>query len=536
MRSEIVQFKTAGGTVYHSVNDWGMRLTHCDEQKPAPKFTRVDVPGANGSIDLSTALTGDIPFEDRVVELTFFKLCTDHSAALTQANTIVDKIHGKQLYIQTPDAQVDGAWYWGNVEVENLTFEDRGCEVSVRCVCDPFKYKDAGGTLSMSPSTKSTVATNTYLASLTSGDLDSNGIEFHFKKPTGGWQNHSALAVTFSRTANLFDMNMVNVRYKGCLSGGSWTNSSHIAQDDQTLVYTNVDKTKYFRAVLTATSATSGINKPRFAFVGNSHLYVLVESSTVTDSGSVTVGGTTYTPQCRVYKEALIGDAIASNGIATEYGETSTVLNAPTVGQSFSNVIDCGTVSAGLGQIAIDLIGVTCDEFTAQVMLVEDGGSAPNVFVEPSIEQIKIELPVEFKSNGPNEYFSMMPRAWVVDGGDSIAAQQVVNWPRDAVYVDFAGVDSSGWLKFYPKYTVEIDDWPEHTTTIGNGNMPSYPTATTDSNGAVIEYGGNVNVVPPSSVDAQLPTLLAAGTNTISYTLPGDAGASATLKWPKGVL
>ena len=534
MRSEVVKFKTSGGTTYDSVTDWGFNLIHCNEQKPAPKFNRVDVPGANGSIDLSTALTNDIPFEDRVVELTFFKLCADHSAALMLANTVAEKIHGKQLDIQTPDSAADSTWYHGDVEITSVAFEDRGCEVNVKCMCDPFRLSSTGGTQALTASTKSVIASGNRIGVVSPGDLDSNGLQFRFAYSSGGYVTHNAIAATFARNDNLFDVNLTNVRLKTCKTGESWKNSGKMRVSGQVVEYGATSDQWVERVVFTGTNATSDIRYPRIPFPW-AHLYVFVESDSVTAKSNVTYDGSSVTPGVKVQIVSnAIGD-IDSGGIVNGGTYTSVNLAAPNVGQSFNNIIDCGTLDGYIGQIAVDVVGVTCTTVTVHVMLQLDSLPAPTVWVDPSIEQIKVSLPHSLNSTA-DTYISMMPHAWVTDNGVDYDAPTIENWPRDAVYIDYAAVDDSGWLQLFPMYSIEINDWPEKTVTISNGSMPAYPLATTDANGAVIEYGGNINIVSPSATNAELPTLLAAGSNTISYTLPGSNTASATLTWPKGVL
>ena len=536
MRSEVVKFKTHGGTTYDSVNDWGFRLLHCDEQKPSPKFERVDIPGANGSIDLSTALSNDIPFEDRIVELTFFKLCSDHDAAYSLVGTVAEKIHGKQLMIQTPDSYTDGGtWYTGDVEITSCIFEDRGCEINVKCTCDPFRVSSTGGTQALTASTKSVVTSGNRIGVVSPGDLDSNGLQFRFAYASGGYIAHNAVAATFARGDNLFDVNLTNVRFKACKTGESWQNSIVMRQSGQEIEYGETSNQWVERVVFTATSATSGIRYPRFAFTGNTHAYVFVESDTVTAMSNVTYDGYSYSAGIRVNEAYGVRGSIGSNGIADNgiFGTMATY--TPTLNQSISTIIDCGTVNTNFSQLYVDVIGLTCTSLNVKVMFVIDGGSAPTVYEEPSIEQIKVSVPHSLNSSA-DTYTSMMPHAWVTDNGVDYDAPTIENWPRDAVYIDFAAVDASGWLQDYPAYYVEINNWPEKTVTISNGSMPTYPTATTDANGAVIEYNSNINIVSPNATDAELPTLLNAGSNTITYTLPGSNSASATLNWAKGVL
>lgn len=546
MRSEVVKFKTLDGvTTWDSVTDWDMRLTHCDEQKPAPKFERVDIPGANGSIDLSTALSNDIPFEDREVDLTFFKLCDDHDDAFDLANTVANAIHGKQLHIQTPDSYTDGnTWYTGDVEITACVFEDRGCEISVHAVCDPFRYSATDGTLQLTPAGAPTAMTAAQILEVANNEFDTPALQFDFNNHvSSGWANVPALGVACACTDNLFDIDLVNLRGKTVKTNESWQKSNNIAQSGQTIDFGAVNYQWQERAVLTATNATADIYNVRIPFCNGSHLYIIVQSDPITAKGSVTVDGSTIAAGVHVSRVNAIAGSIGADGItsAGNYAQIGT-LSAPSVGQSIDAVIDCGTLSYSAGQIYIDVTGITSANVTAQVVLVDDGLSVTE-FIDPDISVEIVQLPFPLtrkKVSGVwkhDEYTSTPPHAEIdqLTTGAVIEAPSFIDWPRDTKWCEFEAVDSSGWIMQYPEYNAQVSIWPMGSGTADTGAQPCYPAVvnTSGSGGSVVSYNGNEFIVYD---DAELSALLSRGSNAVTWATFNTSSVSPELTWPIGAL
>lgn len=546
MRSEVVKFKTLdGATTYNSVTDWDMRLLHCDEQKPAPKFERVDVPGANGSVDVSTALSGDIPFNDREVELTFFKNCSDHDAAFALANTVASAIHGKQLQIQTPDSYTDGnTWYIGDVEVTQVTFDDRGCQIDVHAVCDPFRHSAVDGTLQLTPAGAPTAMTAAQILEVANNEFDTPALQFDFNNHvSSGWANVPAVGVACACTDNLFDIDLANLRGKTVKTNESWQKSNNIAQSGQTIDFGAVNYQWQERAVLTATNATADIYNVRLPFCNGSHLYVIVQSDPITATGSVTVDGSTIAAGVRVSRVNAIAGSIGDNGItsAGNYAQIGT-LSAPSVGQSIDAVIDCGTLSYSAGQIYIDVTGITSASVTAQIVLVKSGAVVTE-FIEPdiSIEVVQLPVPLTHKKVGGvwkhDEYTSTPPHAEIdqLTTGAVIEAPSFTNWPRDTKWCEFEAVDSSGRIMQYPEYNAQVNIWQMGSGTADTGAQPCYPAVvnTSGSGGVVVSYNGNEFIVYD---DAGLSALLSRGSNAVTWATFNTSSVSPELTWPKGVL
>jgi len=546
MRSDVVKFKTLdGSTVYDSVADWGMTLTHCDEQKPAPKFERIDVPGTNGSVDVSAALSGDIPFEDRTVELTFFKLCADHDAAFALAGDVAAAVHGKQMQLQTPDARTDGnTWYTGDVEITECRFEDRGCEIDVRAVCSPFRYA-AAQTGELLLSSTATDLQQALILELANSEFNTMGVQFNFENTWKiSWIDPVAVGVECAATDNLFDMDFATLRGVTVKSAGSWQKSNNIVQSGQAVDFGSCNQQWCERAVINATSATANIKNVRLPFTQDSHLYVFVESSAVTAKQSITVDGATHAAGVEVRCASNISGDIGADGMVDSGGfSTVGTLAAPAVGSSFGAVINCGAVPFNLGQIAISLYGVTVSDFTARVMIVKEGVSVSG-YVEPDVAIAVAQLPValEKSATGNDTYTSYPVKAFITKSSSdssTVEAPAIADYMRNAKYAEFASITASGDVAVMPSWYADVSIWPTQSATVDAGDMPVYPSVMTYSGpqGVAVAYNGSEYLIGADTT-AQLATLLNRGSNTVDYVTftPQSWTPAGQFRWTKGVL
>ncbi len=121
----------------HSYRDFILVLSGKDIGAPAVKEQRLDIPGADGSLDL-TDFFGEAKYED--VKHTFhFSTIVPREAFMTQYSTIKNAIHGKKMRVILDD---DPLFYWmGRCFVSGFSNEQGIGKVDVECVCEPYKYK-----------------------------------------------------------------------------------------------------------------------------------------------------------------------------------------------------------------------------------------------------------------------------------------------------------------------------------------------------------------------------------------------------------
>lgn len=111
---------------------------------PAQKTHFVDIPSANGQIDLSEALTGYPLYENREDSLTFFVLNelneVDRSTErwYDLYSRIMKTIHGKEMRVYL--SEDPGFFYVGRFEVDKWSSKKDNSEITIKYNLDPYKY------------------------------------------------------------------------------------------------------------------------------------------------------------------------------------------------------------------------------------------------------------------------------------------------------------------------------------------------------------------------------------------------------------
>lgn len=110
-------------------------------EPPTPKTYIVDVPGGNGKIDLTEALSGDVAYDNRNQEFTFYLI--DVADFEETKSDISNFLHGKSYdYTMTMDP---GYTYHGRFYVSSYTHTayDQGVigVIKIKIDADPYKRK-----------------------------------------------------------------------------------------------------------------------------------------------------------------------------------------------------------------------------------------------------------------------------------------------------------------------------------------------------------------------------------------------------------
>ncbi|MEG0991002.1 hypothetical protein [Gordonibacter sp.] len=115
-------------------------LQSCTEVEPEPKVCVVDVPGGDGSIDLTEALLGDVAYANRSFEFTFAAV-SERDEFAQKLTSLRSFLHGKRLdfIISWDDSYV----YTGRFAVKESSRVGKTAGVVVVSVsADPYKLKD----------------------------------------------------------------------------------------------------------------------------------------------------------------------------------------------------------------------------------------------------------------------------------------------------------------------------------------------------------------------------------------------------------
>lgn len=104
---------------------------------PAPKTNLIDIPGADGSIDATTVLTG-YPLYSRRTGSWTFKIMNGYYAWDVLYSRICAFLHGRTLRVMLED---DAMWYYeGRFEV-SMSPGENNSELTISYDLDPYKYK-----------------------------------------------------------------------------------------------------------------------------------------------------------------------------------------------------------------------------------------------------------------------------------------------------------------------------------------------------------------------------------------------------------
>ena len=122
---------------FHSYNDLRLILSKKEMGSPAVKAQQVDIPGADGTLDL-TDFFGEPKYEN-VTHRFDFSTAYPQEEFISQFSTIKNKIHGRKMRVILDD---DPLFFWvGRCHVSGFTSEKGIGTISVEVDCDPYKYK-----------------------------------------------------------------------------------------------------------------------------------------------------------------------------------------------------------------------------------------------------------------------------------------------------------------------------------------------------------------------------------------------------------
>lgn len=121
----------------HSYMDWGMRMNPVNIPLPVPKNKYIDLPGANGGIDL-TEVHGDVVYDYRNFGIELVKL--DKRRAWPQLSSMVANcVHGRRLKIVFDDDP--DYYYLGRCTVDGLAPFTLTGTITIYVMTEPYKYK-----------------------------------------------------------------------------------------------------------------------------------------------------------------------------------------------------------------------------------------------------------------------------------------------------------------------------------------------------------------------------------------------------------
>ena len=139
-------------------DDWDIVLTKAEIPLPTTKTSTVNINGADGVLDLSEVLTGDIVYNNRTIKLTFEMM--DDTDYYNLISEISNYLHGKRITVNLTNDE--DYYYVGRASISNWECVKRKGKIVVSVDCDPYKYAvvETMRTITVSGQTKTVTLPN----------------------------------------------------------------------------------------------------------------------------------------------------------------------------------------------------------------------------------------------------------------------------------------------------------------------------------------------------------------------------------------
>ena len=130
----------------HSYWNWSLMLKTAPKiTSPQPKTHYVDIPGADGSLDLSEMLTGKVQYKNRTIDMEFVSMAgrEEWSAIFSD---ILNELHGQLKEIRLDDDPMHV--YRGRVTVGDPEWANQVVTLHMSAEVEPYK-KAIDGSVSL---------------------------------------------------------------------------------------------------------------------------------------------------------------------------------------------------------------------------------------------------------------------------------------------------------------------------------------------------------------------------------------------------
>ena len=125
-----------------SFRDLHLILLKTEETPPQPKLNRIDIPGANGSRDMSEQPAGRIVFTDREFTWTFGLYPNDRWDQ--RHRQVCNALNGRfceRITMPCRGGYTDDFYFVGRLSVTKYKRDRTRREITVKAVCDPYAYE-----------------------------------------------------------------------------------------------------------------------------------------------------------------------------------------------------------------------------------------------------------------------------------------------------------------------------------------------------------------------------------------------------------
>lgn len=551
---EVTFYDLSGTKLYAMTADLGLWLVEDTEPSPDPKWVRVDVPGADGAVDLSRALAGQVTYEMRNITLRFGGNRADHATALALVRTLRSALHGAKVRVKTMLTGLVSGYYVADCECDGTAYAGGEVEIEVRAWADPF-IRVGTQTLSLPGTTPTSVTARPNVQPSAAFLRGAGSLEASFPTanvPAANPQGATTAHLWWAMGANLLDVSRLTLRGWRSSDGISYT-ASPMGVNGQTITFGTVGG-EYALATLTESARlgtsvdNSGIP---FAmahgsgFSGDLHMAIFL-------SGEVTA---VSSPDIwfSYYDSTTVGADGSLSG--TSVIKPNTLATTVSVGSYSDGLVYFAAISSSIAAecvptqaMAVQLHGITGTDLSVRLMLVgspvvpteweapelayatvDFGGSwcvrqSPKTSDVANISPLGVTTTHYLAESANPQIPTVLTNSYVTNGSIS-------DWPaQGATQMCLSAVNSYG--EECASNVIKMTSHAIATATGSNSTMRSTPTVTS-SDGMMLSIDGRDAIV-------------GAGTQAVpSLTIPGGsfsvdyatfANATATMTWEGGVL
>lgn len=123
----------------HTYDDWGLSLSEpLIIPQPEPNITLVSVPGGNGFLNLTTAMTGEVTYSQRKAKFTF-KTIAKRREWQSLYSEIANYLHGQEMSIVLDEDPLH--YYTGVFQLNEFKSSEHTGKITIEATLDPFKYE-----------------------------------------------------------------------------------------------------------------------------------------------------------------------------------------------------------------------------------------------------------------------------------------------------------------------------------------------------------------------------------------------------------
>ena len=130
-------------------NEYGLLLASKTISAPSVRTNMIVVPGRDGAIDATDALTGEPTYDTRIISISLFGIKSISGKEWpVSVSDFCNAFHGKKVKVYFPE---DSAHYYsGRLSVGEIKLDGGRQLLPVEIICDPWKYKNEKTTVSRS--------------------------------------------------------------------------------------------------------------------------------------------------------------------------------------------------------------------------------------------------------------------------------------------------------------------------------------------------------------------------------------------------